>query len=155
MSDASHIGYGLAPAKTATAEAFDPVFTGRRRVAYGFGILCWLAALGFFWIWWCQSAHIISWTAFVLITAVLAWITLVPAYFILIFLDARTISSRARLPEGRVAMVVTKGAVRALCRRPHHAAGDARSDRRRVRRLAGPTRILPRKPDAGAPSTAC
>ncbi|MBB2678182.1 UNVERIFIED_ORG: cellulose synthase (UDP-forming) [Rhizobium esperanzae] len=109
MRDASHIGYGLAPAKAAAGtEAFDPVFTGRKRVAYGFGILCWLAALGFFWIWWCQSAHIISWTAFVLITAVLAWITLVPAYFILIFLDARTISSRVRPPEGRVAMVVTK-----------------------------------------------
>ncbi|MDF0695876.1 glycosyltransferase [Rhizobium sp. MC63] len=109
MTDASHTGYGLAPAKAATStEAFDPVFTGHKRVAYGFGILCWLAALGYFWIWWCQSAHIISWTAFGLITAVLAWITLVPAYFILIFLDARTISSRARLPEGRVAMVVTK-----------------------------------------------
>ncbi|EGE56881.1 UNVERIFIED_ORG: cellulose synthase (UDP-forming) [Rhizobium esperanzae] len=109
MSDASPIGYGLAPAKAATStQAFDPVFTGHKRVAYGFGILCWLAALGFFWIWWCQSAHIISWTAFALITAVLAWITLVPAYFILIFLDARTISSRVRPPEGRVAMVVTK-----------------------------------------------
>ncbi|MBX4940381.1 glycosyltransferase family 2 protein [Rhizobium binae] len=109
MSDASHIGYGLAPAKAATAtEAFDPVFTSRKRVAYGFGILCWLAALGFFWIWWCQSAHIISWAAFAVITAVLAWITLVPAYFILIFLHAKRISSRVRPPEGRVAMVVTK-----------------------------------------------
>ncbi|MBY5749370.1 glycosyltransferase family 2 protein [Rhizobium leguminosarum] len=108
MSDISQIGHGVRTAKAAAADAFDPVFTGWNRVAYGFGILCWLTALGYFWIWWCQSAHIISWATFVLITLVLAWITLVPAYFILIFLDARTVSPSARLPEGRVAMVVTK-----------------------------------------------
>ncbi|NEJ74609.1 glycosyltransferase [Rhizobium phaseoli] len=108
MSNVSRIGHGVRTAKAATEDAFEPVFTGWNRVAYGFGILCWLAALGFFWIWWCQSAHIISWTAFVLITLVLGWITLVPAYFILIFLDARAVSRRARLPVGRVAMVVTK-----------------------------------------------
>ncbi|MBB4235416.1 glycosyltransferase family 2 protein [Rhizobium esperanzae] len=109
MSDVSRFGYGARTAKAATAaDAFDAVFTGWHRVAYGFGIVCWLAALGYFWIWWCQSAHIISWAAFMLITLVLAWITLVPAYFILIFLDARTVSPGASLPEGRVAMVVTK-----------------------------------------------
>jgi cellulose synthase (UDP-forming) len=108
MSDALQLGHSARTAKAAAADAFDPVFTGWNRVAYGFGILCWLTALGYFWIWWCQSAHIISWAAFVLITLVLAWITLVPAYFILIFLDARTVNPAARLPEGRVAMVVTK-----------------------------------------------
>ncbi|WP_027669054.1 glycosyltransferase family 2 protein [Rhizobium leguminosarum] len=108
MSNVSQIGHGVRTAKAATADAFDLVFTGWSRVAYGFGILCWLTALGYFWIWWCQSAHIISWATFVLVTLVLAWITLVPAYFILIFLAARTVSPRARLPEGRVAMVVTK-----------------------------------------------
>ncbi|KPH09910.1 glycosyltransferase [Rhizobium acidisoli] len=108
MSIGSEIGHRARSAKAASANAFDAVFAGWSRVVYGFGILCWLAALGYFWIWWCQSAHIISWTAFVLITLVLGWITLVPAYFILIFLDARTVSPQARLPEGRVAMVVTK-----------------------------------------------
>lgn len=108
MSDILHIGDGIKTVKAAATDMFDPVFTGWKRAAYGFGILCWLASLGYFWIWWCQSAHIISWTAFVLITSVLAWITLVPAYFILIFVDARTVSPLARLPQGRVAMVVTK-----------------------------------------------
>ncbi len=108
MSIGSQIVQRARTAKAASAEAFDPVFAGWNRVVYGFGILCWLATLGNFWIWWCQSAHIISGTAFVLITLVLGWITLVPAYFILIFLDARTVSPHVRLPEGRVAMVVTK-----------------------------------------------
>ncbi|ARQ56203.1 glycosyltransferase [Rhizobium sophoriradicis] len=107
MSLISELGYPIKTAKAA-AGPFKPVFTRWNRVAYGFGILCWLAALGYFWIWWCQAAHIISWAAFVLVTVVLAWITLVPAYFILIFLNARTISSRTPLPEGRMAMVVTK-----------------------------------------------
>ncbi|PDT14291.1 N-acetylglucosaminyltransferase [Rhizobium sp. J15] len=109
MSDALHTGHGIRTARAAAAtDMFDPVFAGWKRAVYGFGIVCWLVSLGFFWIWWCQSAHIISWAVFVLITAVLAWITLVPAYFILIFLDARTVSPLARLPQGRVAMVVTK-----------------------------------------------
>ncbi|OWV81235.1 N-acetylglucosaminyltransferase [Rhizobium sp. R634] len=108
MSDTLHMNHGIGTAKAVATYMFDPVFAGWKRAVYGFGILCWLASLGFFWIWWCQSAHIISWAAFVVITAVLAWITLVPAYFILIFLDARTVSPLARLPQGRVAMVVTK-----------------------------------------------
>jgi cellulose synthase (UDP-forming) len=108
MSETSQIGCGVRTAKAAAVDTFDLVFTGWKRAVYGLGISCWLAALGYFWIWWCQSAHIISWTAFVLITLVVAWVTLVPAYFILIFLDARTVSPAARLPEGRVAMVVTK-----------------------------------------------
>ncbi|RUM18395.1 N-acetylglucosaminyltransferase [Rhizobium vallis] len=106
MSEAS-IGNGARMAKAA-ADMFDPVFIGRNRAVYGLGIFCWLAALGYFWIWWCQSAHIISWAAFVLVTLVVAWITLIPAYFILIFLDARRVSPAAPLPQGRVAMVVTK-----------------------------------------------
>ena len=39
MSDASQVGHGVGMAKAATAaDAFDPVFTGWNRVAYGFGI---------------------------------------------------------------------------------------------------------------------
>lgn len=60
MSDALQVGHSVRTAKATAADAFDPVFTGWNRVAYGFGILCWLTALGYFWIWWCQSAHIIS-----------------------------------------------------------------------------------------------
>lgn len=92
----------------ARSEMFEPVFTGWNRAAYGLGIACWLAALGYFWLWWAQPVHIVSWPAFLLVTIILAWVTLIPAYFILIFLDARQVRSCAILPEGRVAMVVTK-----------------------------------------------
>lgn len=50
----------------------------------------------------------ILWPTFLLVTLILAWVTLLPAYFILIFLDARQVRSSADLPKGRVAMVVTK-----------------------------------------------
>jgi len=92
----------------AKAEMFEPVFTAWNRAAYGLGILCWLAALGYFWLWWAQPIHIVSWPTFLLVTLILAWVTLLPAYFILIFLDARQVRSSAGLPKGRVAMVATK-----------------------------------------------
>ncbi|MBB3655676.1 cellulose synthase/poly-beta-1,6-N-acetylglucosamine synthase-like glycosyltransferase [Rhizobium sp. BK650] len=89
-------------------EMFEPIFTSWNRAAYGFGVLCWLAALGYFWLWWAQPIHIVLWPTFLLVTVVLTWVTLLPAYFILIFLDARQIGPSARPPKGRVAMVVTK-----------------------------------------------
>lgn len=153
MSLVSEFGHRVRTAK-AVADPFDSVFTGRNRAVYAFGIFCWLAALGYFWIWWCQAAHIISWAAFVLVTVVLAWITLVPAYFILIFLDAKTVSARAGLPQGRVAMVVTKAPSEpfAVVRATLQAMLDQVDVEFDVW-LA--TKTLRRKPDAGAPSTAC
>jgi len=91
----------------AKAEMFEPVFTGWNRAAYGLGILCWLGALGYFWLWWPQPISIVLWPTFLLVTLILAWVTLLPAYFILILLDARQVRSSADLPKGRVAMVVT------------------------------------------------
>lgn len=107
MNTAAEIDH-LQGAPTAEAEMFEPVFTGWNRAAYGFGILCWLGALAYLWLWWAQPVHIVSWPAFLLITVILAWVTIIPAYFIAIFLDARQVRSSESLPKGRVAMVVTK-----------------------------------------------
>ncbi len=86
----------------------EPIFTGRRRFGYWLGILAWLTALGYFWEWWLDPAHVIGLGAWLILTLVVAWVTLLPAYFIFIFLGARRVSSTAPLPQGRVAMVATK-----------------------------------------------
>ncbi len=107
MSTRAEIDRAYQPS-AAKSEMFEPVFTGWNRAAYGLGIICWLAALAYFWFWWAEPTHVVSWPAFLLVTLILAWVTLIPAYFILIFLDARQVRSSADLPKGRVAMVVTK-----------------------------------------------
>lgn len=95
-------------ARAARQDALEPIFAGWSRAAYCFGVACWLAALAYFWTWWLQPAHVISTPAFIMTTATVAWVTLIPAYFILIFVNAKRMKPSAAVPPGRVAMVVTK-----------------------------------------------
>jgi cellulose synthase/poly-beta-1,6-N-acetylglucosamine synthase-like glycosyltransferase len=85
------------------------VLTGRQRVEFLVGATAWLAALASFWIWWFDPAHYIGLFGFLTVTAVLAWVTLLPAYFMAVFYRSRRPSGPLCLPVGsRVAMVVTK-----------------------------------------------
>ena len=86
-----------------------PLLTGRQRVEYVGAAILWLAALAYFWIWWLQPSHIAGIFGFLTVSLTLAWITLLPAYFLMVFIRARKPSGALRLPHGsRVAMVVTK-----------------------------------------------
>ncbi|WP_173934750.1 glycosyltransferase family 2 protein [Chelativorans sp. Marseille-P2723] len=89
--------------------AMVPLHTGWRRVEYLAGMGLWLAGLVYFWAWWLKPQHFIDWQGFLLVTVILSWITLLPAYFMIIFLRARKPAGPLAIPEGsRVAMVVTK-----------------------------------------------
>ncbi len=86
-----------------------PLFTGYRRVEYVTGAVLWIAALVYFWSWWLEPRHHVNAFGSIAVTAVLAWVTLLPAYFISVFYGAAKPDGALRLPEGsRVAMVVTK-----------------------------------------------
>lgn len=86
-----------------------PVLTGYRKKEYLAGVVVWLALLVYFWSWWLQSEHYIGFWGFASVTAILAWVTLLPAYFMAIFYRARKPNVALPLPTGsRVAMVVTK-----------------------------------------------
>ena len=86
-----------------------PLLTGRQRVEHVGAAILWLAALAYFWIWWLQPSHIAGIFGFLTGSLTLAWITLLPAYFLMVFIRARKPSGALRLPHGsRVAMVVTK-----------------------------------------------
>jgi cellulose synthase/poly-beta-1,6-N-acetylglucosamine synthase-like glycosyltransferase len=85
------------------------VLTGRQRVEFLVGATAWLAALASFWTWWFDTAHYVGLFGFLTVTAVLAWVTLLPAYFMAVFYRSRRPHGPLRLPTGsRVAMVVTK-----------------------------------------------
>jgi cellulose synthase/poly-beta-1,6-N-acetylglucosamine synthase-like glycosyltransferase len=102
MSEASKINVAQEP-------FLVPVLTGSSKREYLVGAAIWLALLVYFWSWWLQPEHYIDFWGFVSVTAILAWVTLLPAYFMAIFYHARKPNGRLRLPtDSRVAMVVTK-----------------------------------------------
>ncbi len=88
---------------------FVPVFTGWRRVEYILGALVWAAAVLYFWYWWLEPANHVNLVGSILVTAILAWVTLLPAYFIILFFRALRPNGPLNLPAtSRIAMVVTK-----------------------------------------------
>ena len=92
-----------------TEPTLVPVLEGYRKVEYLVGTAIWLAMLVYFWAWWLKPEHYIGFWSFALVTSTLAWVTLLPAYFMTIFYRARKPNGPLRLPVGsRVAMVVTK-----------------------------------------------
>lgn len=86
-----------------------PLMSKMQRLEYLAGMAIWLAALLYFWVWWFKPEHYAGLAGYVVATTAVAWVTLLPAYFMVIFFRAKTPSGPLRLPQGsRVAMVVTK-----------------------------------------------
>lgn len=86
-----------------------PVLTGWRKAEFLAGAGVWAASLVYFWGWWLDPRHHSNAFGSILVTATLAWVTLLPAYFIIVFHRAAKPSGPLRLPAASsVAMVVTK-----------------------------------------------
>lgn len=85
-----------------------PVFSGWRKLINLAGIGLWLISLIYFWFWWLDPEHIISIPRYIAISLILIWLTLLPAYFILIFAGSRILDNAGAPVPGRIAMVVTK-----------------------------------------------
>lgn len=88
---------------------FEPVFAGWRKALNLAGIAFWLATLLYFWVWWFEPSHIHTPIRYAVVTAVLMWVTLIPAYFIVLFANAKIPNRHAKpFAARRVAIVVTK-----------------------------------------------
>jgi len=80
-----------------------------QKVQYRTWLAILMVTLAYFWIWWLRPEHSIGTFSYVLNSIVIAWLTLLPLYFILILSRARVPSPQIPVPPGyRVAMVVTK-----------------------------------------------
>ncbi|WP_246806518.1 glycosyltransferase family 2 protein [Rhizobium lusitanum] len=85
------------------------ILQGPQRLEYIACATLWLAALGYFWSWWLIPTHHVDAIGSVLLTLVLAWVTIIPTYFIAVFFRAKKPMGQLQLPAGsRIAMVVTK-----------------------------------------------
>jgi cellulose synthase (UDP-forming) len=86
-----------------------PAFTSRQRLTHWLFLGGWAAALTVLWSWWLQPGHRLDTFWFVVNSAVLAWVTLMPAYLLFVLGRGRIPNPAISLPTGRrVAMVVTK-----------------------------------------------
>lgn len=99
--------------KTSADEAAGPflvpMLSRAQKLRYLAGVGLWIAAIVYFWSWWLDPAHNAGIVRYVSVSVILAWITLLPVYFLAMFIPAKVPNSRHRLPqEARVAMVVTK-----------------------------------------------
>ena len=104
-----HKARPVVPDRSPGGPLLERILTGRPKVAYLAGVLIWLAALAFLWAWWLSPDHVSSATSFIVVSAVLAWSTLLPLYCIIIFYKSVRPAGPLRIPVGaRVAMVVTK-----------------------------------------------
>jgi cellulose synthase/poly-beta-1,6-N-acetylglucosamine synthase-like glycosyltransferase len=91
------------------AAAFMPVLRGRQKHLQRLGSIAWALASLAFWVWWLRPEHYTSPVPFALVTIALAWLTIMPAHFLLITAGGRRPVADAVVPTGwRVAMVVTK-----------------------------------------------
>ena len=70
--------------------------TERRLIELAFLIGCWLAAEVYFWSYWLQAGHVVSVAGFLFNTALIAWFTALPAYFL--FFLTRMKRTRPDLP---------------------------------------------------------
>lgn len=92
------------------AGPLEPLFSGSMKSAFIVGFVIWWASFISFWMWWLQPDHIQSLAMYGLATFVLAWVTLAPVYFMLLFYKAKIIPANRAWSQSpsRIALVVTK-----------------------------------------------
>ena len=111
MSVVTHVPDSIFEAKAEVHKArlLLPVFSGWRKAVNWIGILAWLACVGYLGEWWFDAKHVVSYPRYIAVTIALAWITLIPGYFIFIFAFAQVPAEDVAVPpEWRIAAVVTK-----------------------------------------------
>lgn len=101
---------GPATSLKENAEPFlVPMLSHRQKLRYLAGVGLWIAAIVYFWSWWLDPAHNAGTFRYVAVSVILAWITLLPLYFLAMFIPAKVPAPGQRLSkDARVAMVVTK-----------------------------------------------
>ena len=84
------------------------VMSKRQKFFYGFLVMVWLVNLIWFWGWWLQSNHVVTYLGLIITSYVAAYQTIVPIWFFWFAAKAKKPNTALPLPEGRVAMMTTK-----------------------------------------------
>lgn len=74
-------------------------------------ILVWAVTLLWFWLWWSQAQHLTTPFNFLITSFILFWSTVVPGWYFYFTSRMKKPNPQLPLPQGRVAMVVTKAPI--------------------------------------------
>ena len=85
-----------------------PLVSRRQRWQFRLLVAAWLVGQVSFWAWWLQGDHVVSLLGMFLNSLLLVWTTFLPAWLLFFVGRARRPNPAVPLPDGRVAMVVTK-----------------------------------------------
>ncbi|AZM45834.1 N-acetylglucosaminyltransferase [Streptomyces sp. WAC 06738] len=96
------------PSLRTRAGSFAPVFSRADRRKVTILVTGWLVCLVWFWVWWLQPAHRIGWVGFLVNSALLMYLSLMPLHFLVPVLRLRRFSPAIGVPHVRAAFVVTR-----------------------------------------------
>jgi cellulose synthase (UDP-forming) len=85
-----------------------PLASRSQRWPYRLLVAAWLVGQVSFWTWWLRADHVVTLLGMFLNSLLLVWTTFMPAWLLFFAGRARRPNPAVPLPEGRVAMVVTK-----------------------------------------------
>jgi cellulose synthase (UDP-forming) len=80
----------------------------RQRWQYRLLVVAWILGQVFFWSWWLSNDHVVTLFGMFINSLLLVWTTFLPAWYLFFLGRVREPNPALALPEGRVAMVVTK-----------------------------------------------
>ncbi|MBV9328018.1 MAG: glycosyltransferase [Chloroflexi bacterium] len=82
--------------------------SGWQRWQYRALVVGWVIAQASFWSWWLHEDHVVTLVGMLINSLLLLWTTFLPAWYLFFLGRARRPNPAVPVPDGRVAMVVTK-----------------------------------------------
>lgn len=90
------------------AATFARALSGRDRLLVAALTVGWALSVFVFWRWWLAPEHRIGWPGLIVNSALLAYMCLLPAYFLIAANRLRKVNPALAIPELRVALAVTR-----------------------------------------------
>jgi cellulose synthase/poly-beta-1,6-N-acetylglucosamine synthase-like glycosyltransferase len=84
------------------------VMTRRQKRHLRLLVCCWILAELAFWTWWLQHGHVVTWAGIALNSVLFLWTTYLAAWYMFFVLRMKEPNPVLGVPDGRVAMIVTK-----------------------------------------------
>jgi cellulose synthase/poly-beta-1,6-N-acetylglucosamine synthase-like glycosyltransferase len=91
-----------------SSQTLVPAVGRRDRLLIAALSMGWLGCLVWFWVWWLQPGHLVTWVGLVINSVLLFYLSYQPIYFVAAVNRLRRVDGVSAVPEVRVAFVVTR-----------------------------------------------
>lgn len=97
-----------APAAQTRPDTFVPLLDGPGRLVVAALTVMWILVAVFFWSWWLQPIHRVTWVGLVVNSLLIAYLAYLPGYYLIAVNRLQAVNPALAVPRLRVAFVVTK-----------------------------------------------